>query len=208
MERIGKSRLEALSDGIFAIAMTILVLSLTDTPVPQDLSSTPFHDLFVALYSPFLFFVIAFFILAGYWLAHHRIISSIEFASERLIWINILFLFFIVLIPFSTWVSGDYPDFLPTVLLFHLNLLVASLILTFMWYYIRRNFGKFSPGEERHSGEGLERAFTIHAVILLAIAVSFISPHASMWCYMLMPVSLIVQKRFRKSRSPDQKRPV
>ncbi|HNY88901.1 MAG TPA: TMEM175 family protein, partial [Methanoregulaceae archaeon] len=129
-EGIGKSRLEALSDGIFAFSMTLLVISLTVPLVPDWDAPALLPGMIADMFPEFLIFSIAFFIIAGYWLAHHRILRSIDYVDDRLIWINLLLLFFIVLIPFTTSISGDYNAVLEAVLLFHINLLCASIALT------------------------------------------------------------------------------
>ncbi|MGD9490883.1 MAG: TMEM175 family protein, partial [Methanoregulaceae archaeon] len=102
VEGLAKSRIEALSDGIFAISMTLLVLSLTVPAIAESDAPDLLPGLIAGMYPDFLFFAIAFFILGGYWMAHHRILQSVEYVDERFIWLNLFLLFFIVLIPFST----------------------------------------------------------------------------------------------------------
>lgn len=192
MERIGKSRLEAMSDGIFAIAMTLLVITIAIPEVPLDQAPALLPGKIAGLHSQFLLFVIAFFILAAYWMSHHRILSGVEFVDGVLIRINILVLFFIVLIPFTTSLSGDYTNVLEAVLLFHLNLLMASITLTGMWAYIYRHNATLAPGREHAPLKGIERALVMPAVIMVAIGVSFIDTYASMWCYALVPLVLFL----------------
>jgi uncharacterized membrane protein len=197
-EGLAKSRIEALSDGIFAISMTLLVLSLTVPNIPEARAPELLPGMIAGMYPEFLFFAIAFFILGGYWVAHHRILQMVQYVDNRLIWINIFLLFFIVLIPFSTTLSGDYDNVLEAVLLFHVNLLVASLLLSGLAFYVRRNFNRLAvdsgeePTEQPVVGEIPLRVYIIPSVILLAIAVSFFDTHASMLCYLLMPVILAI----------------
>jgi uncharacterized membrane protein len=199
-EGIGKSRLESLSDSIFAFAMTLLVISLTVPAIPEVDASELLPPLIEAMFPEFLIFTIAFFIIAGYWLSHHRILRSIEWVDDRLIWINILLLFFIVLIPFTTSISGDYDTVLEAVLLFHINLLCASVLLALVWLYIREHSGELTTeGEDTKilrgkDGGGKVRALAIPAVTLLAIIVSFIDPAMSMWCYLLIPIILVIPR--------------
>ena len=201
-EGLAKSRIEALSDGIFAISMTLLVLSLTAPIIPQDKAPELLPGMIADMYPEFLFFTIAFFILGGYWLAHHRILHSVEYVDERFIWLNIFLLFFIVLIPFSTTLSGDYDNVLEAVLLFHLNLLIASLILSGIWLYTRHYFKPPDRDTVSRSGDVVPlRIYIIPAVIVLAIAVSFINTHASMMCYLLMPVILILSHHLPRRKS-------
>jgi uncharacterized membrane protein len=200
-EGVGKSRLESLSDGIFAFAMTLLVISLAVPIVPEQDAAALLPGLISDMFSEFLIFTIAFFILAGYWLSHHRVLRSIDYINDRLIWLNILLLFFIVLIPFTTAISGDYDTVLEAVLLFHVNLLCASVLLTLIWLYIRAHYGYLTNNEEpEHVLERVERAGRYRAlatpvVTILAIVVSFVNPAMSMLCYLLIPVIIVITGR-------------
>jgi len=206
-EGLAKSRIEALSDGIFAISMTLLVLSLTVPVIPHDKAPDLLPGMIANMYSQFLFFAIAFFILGGYWLAHHRILQSVKFVDERFIWLNIFLLFFIVLIPFSTSLSGDYDNVLEAVLLFHVNLLVASLLVTAIGLYTRLHFQRQAGEAGKEAGPHVQkismpiRVYIIPAIILLAIAVSFIDTHASMLCYLIMPVVLIIGNHLPRKKN-------
>jgi uncharacterized membrane protein len=194
-ETVAKSRTEALSDGIFAFAMTLLVISLAVPPIPESTAPVVLPGILAGMWLEFLIFAIAFFVIASFWLSHHRIVRKVKYVDDRLIWINILFLFFIVLIPFSTTISGDYPNVLEAVLLFHANILVASLLLTMSWWYTIRSFGRLSPGEKNPGMQGVDRAIVSPATALIAIAVAFVSTEASFWCYAIIPLLVMVVRR-------------
>jgi uncharacterized membrane protein len=193
-EGIGKSRLESLSDGIFAFAMTLMVISLTVPEIPYNEAPALLPGIIAGMHAQFLIFIIAFFVISTYWLSHHQILRSVRFVNDRLIWINIVFLFFIVLIPFTTATSGDYPNVLEAVILFHVNILIASLMLTLLWWYISRHFDALNPGGKNPGGRGREKALVIPIVTLLAIGVSFFDTGGSMWCYMLIPIIMFILK--------------
>ncbi|MBP1929035.1 putative membrane protein [Methanolinea mesophila] len=195
-ETLNKSRLESLSDGIFAFAMTLLVLSLTVPMISDADAIIVLPGKLAEIWPEFILFVIAFFILSGFWLSHHRILSPVNFVDEWVIRINFLVLFFVVLIPFTTSVSGDYTSVLEAVLLFHVNLLLGSLMLTLLWVYIRRNFSKLSLETLEPFSLGLSRGVIIPAVCLFAIGVSFISPQDSMWSYLLIPILISLARHW------------
>ncbi len=98
------ARIAAFSDGVFAFAVTLLVLQL-EVPKSGDLA----HEL-TALWPFFISFVISFFVIASYWVSHHRLFALIERYDGRLIWLNFLELFFIVLLPFTASLVGEHGD--------------------------------------------------------------------------------------------------
>jgi len=101
------ARVEAFSDAVYAIAITLLALQLD---VPHDTSDlwASLHDLWPSLLS----FVISFAVIGAYWIAHHRLFALVERSSPRLLQLNLLALFFIVLQPFTTSLIGEFgrPD--------------------------------------------------------------------------------------------------
>lgn len=205
-ETVEKSRTEALSDGIFAFAMTLLVISLVIPPIPEEDAQALLPEILAGMWGEFLIFIIAFSIISSFWISHHQIVRRIRYINDPLIRINLLLLFFIVLIPFTTTISGDYINVLEAVLLFHLNLMVTSLILTGMWWYILRHYGELNPGAEKPGWGRRGRAFIIPAICLLAICISFIDTSASMWCYAFIPLILIIVHRFAILRGRAGKR--
>ena len=191
-----KARLEALSDGIFAFAMTLLVITLTVPVVSRDQAPLIMVQMITGLSHEFLIFIIAFFVIAGFWLSHSRILGSVPCVDSSIIRINIFHLFFVVMIPFSTQLSGDYGYVTAAVLVFHLNLLAASVLLSILRLYIRMYGARLTPEgslgppgmTKTHSG--MAEAGIIPGITLIAIVVSFYDPGGSMWCYLLIPLVL------------------
>lgn len=119
-----KGRLEAFSDGVLAIIITIMVLELK-VPHGNNLS-----DL-LSLKFVFLSYVISFIYIAIYWNNHHHLLQTIKNVNGRILWANIHLLFWLSLIPFVTAWSGENEfSSLPTAL-YGLVLLMASIA-----YYI------------------------------------------------------------------------
>ena len=106
---ISKDRLETLVDGIFAIAMTLLVLTITiDKPAPED-AVTVLPGVLAGLLPQIFTLVLAFIVLAVFWQAHNRQFRLVQPVDTVHLWIIIFMLIAIVLVPFSTDISGDYP---------------------------------------------------------------------------------------------------
>ena len=205
-EGLDKSRIEALSDGFFAFSMTLLVLSLAVPTIPAAKAPELLPGILADMWPQFLFFAIAFFIQASYWLVHHRILIRVQYVDERLIWINLLLLFFIVLIPFSTSISGDYSHVIEAVLFFHFNLLICSILLTVLGIYVHRHRDELGYDLKESESDQyrrilIGRGIIIPCIIILAIGVTFFNSSGSMWCYMLIPVFMTAVKHWPQKKS-------
>ena len=138
-----KGRLEALTDGVFAIIMTILVFNIS---VPElilftegDYAKERLSDRFADLWPDFLAYVISFSTLGAFWVAHHRIFRWILYVDRPLIWINISFLMIIGLVPFSTTLLTQYMDSQNSIFAFSFNAIFAGLLIYAIYYYVKRN---------------------------------------------------------------------
>jgi uncharacterized membrane protein len=185
---ISKNRLETLVDGIFAIAMTILVLGIT--PPKPDISEAQavLPGKIIGLFPEFFIFIVSFLILAGFWLSHHRQFHFVRVIDSRLLWINILLLSSIVFIPYSTDVAGDYPHILIAVLLFHINLIIIGLIFSYHAYYISRSRNLCAPeANTKFLQAQFHQALLITGIAFLAAFVSFVNPPVSLLVYLIVP---------------------
>lgn len=114
-----KSRLEAFSDGVLAIVITIMVLEIK---VPHDYSL----NALIKLWPVFLSYVLSFIYLGIYWGNHHHLFHTVQKVNSPIIWSNLHLLFWLSLIPFSTgWMGENHFEKLP-VALYALNLLLCG----------------------------------------------------------------------------------
>ena len=100
-----KGRLEAFSDGVFAIIITIMVL---DLKIPSDGNWTAIMN--DAWMSTFLAYMVSFIITASFWVSHHLIISNLKKVDSGLLWINVLTLLPMSLVPITTAWFGEFPN--------------------------------------------------------------------------------------------------
>lgn len=115
-----KARLEAFSDGVFAIIITIMVLELK---IPHAVS----FDALFNLLPVFSCYLLSFVIIAIYWGNHHHLLHTVHSVNSKIIWANMTLLFFISLIPFSTGWMGENHFHRNTVM----GLYTASVISAF-----------------------------------------------------------------------------
>lgn len=137
--RNSTARIEALSDGIFAIAMTLLVL---DLKIPDIVGTATNQGLWQALnqLGPNIFaFVLAFLLLGSSWAVHHRQFAMIERWDDRLVMINTLRLLTVACIPFTTSLIAHYGNLTAGALPFAVNFMLIALTSFWQWDYAVRH---------------------------------------------------------------------
>jgi TMEM175 potassium channel family protein len=126
-------RLAALSDGIFAVAMTIMVLDLR-LPVRESIHSE--HDLWQALLalSPrLLMYLMSFLTLGIFWIGQQTQLNHLTRSSRGLSWIHIAFLFAVTLTPFSTMLLAEFPSYRTALLAYWINIVLLGATLYLSW---------------------------------------------------------------------------
>lgn len=134
--KLKASRMETLIDGIFAIVMTVMVITLSEVlNFSKPMNNSDFHKLFLSLGLDFFTYVVSFLILGILWFEHHWQFHYIRFIDPVLVFINVVWLIFLCLIPFTTMLLGNHPKFLAPELFFEFNILIVFLILHIHWVY-------------------------------------------------------------------------
>ncbi len=126
-------RLAALSDGVFAVAMTLLVLDLR-VPVMEAVHSE--HDLWhglVALSPRLLMYMMSFMTLGIFWIGQQTQLNHLARSDRSLSWIHILFLFTVSITPFSTTLLAEFPEYRTALVAYWVNILLLGSTLYFSW---------------------------------------------------------------------------
>jgi uncharacterized membrane protein len=180
-------RIVFFSDAVFAIAITILVL---DIRVPDGLSPTELPDQVLNLGPKYLSFVISFLVLAIYWQAHHRVFRAITGYDRTLVWLNFLFLMAVAFLPFPTSLLGEYSKEQISVVIYATNAAMASLLLVAISWYATSGHRLVAPDLDDEA-EGVQRfqGLAVPVVFLLSIGVSYFSPMAAMYSWLLLSVT-------------------
>lgn len=184
-----KSRLESLSDGLFAFAMTLLVIGLNLPDKSTIVLTNGFAaQWLLSLYSDFFHYVLAFLILGAFWLIHHLELHPIKTMDRTFVWLNLGTLLFVTLLPFSTSFSGDFHGVTVGAIVFELNLFAIGMGMFFQWKY-STGIGKLvEPGLTIHFIRHVSlRTLVVPAVSVLAILVALTGSSFSMAVYMLIP---------------------
>jgi uncharacterized membrane protein len=173
------SRLEAFSDGVIAIIVTIMVLQLT----------APLQPTWAALLkqrSIFLSYGLSFLVVAIMWVNHHHLIHAVHHATARLLWSNLNLLFWMSLIPFVTDFLGRNPRAPFPVSLYGLNLSLCGAAFWILRLEIARQHRHDAEMSEYHSRMQLKNLFSTF-LYLSAAGLAHVSIHISYFIYVLIP---------------------
>src|SRR5215831_18223330 len=121
-------RLNALSDGVFAIALTLLVL---DIRVPDNTLAGDLSTVLVGLAPKLVIYLISFIVIGGAWGSHQRMLSQIKRGDGLLVWFNLLSLLFVTLVPASAVLLGRFPGELIAIACFAADVILIQL--TALW---------------------------------------------------------------------------
>lgn len=192
------SRIQTLADGVFAIAMTLLILSLS-LPDATEENGANLHSLLFGQADKFVNYFVSFLLLAVFWIIHHQQFHYIKRTDSRHLWINIAILMFVALIPFSTDLVGDYSGTTIAEMFFAGNLLVLGMLFLGNWVYAtRRHRLVENDMSETVVVQGIRRNLIAPAISLVVIGLSVVIPEWSLWLYVSIPIILALPP-FRRS---------
>lgn len=184
-------RIEALTDGVFAIAMTLLVLGLNLPETGRALSRDGLHILLLKQAHTFFNYFLSFFLLAVFWIVHHQQYSPVKRTDRVHLWMSMFILMFIALIPFSTTLLSDYPGDQTAQIFFGLNMFCVGFLFLISWLYTTQDFRLIDKDyDPRRINLGTRRTLVVPLVALLSILCSFFYPSISSRLYLLIPVIL------------------
>jgi uncharacterized membrane protein len=201
-------RLVALSDGLFATELTLLVLDLRLPDAINTISRD--SNAFLTWLGPHLFGYLLTFLVAGtYWIAHHRDFDHIETSDRGLMAYNLLFLLFIGLLPFST-ASISLPSFSSAFpfywAVYSANIILAGVMLNLTWNYAVSHHLVNPEMTHRQNQQITVHQIVTPAVFLLSIAADFLFPKLFLGPYVLLviPLALWVLDRFYPDDRPKK----
>ncbi len=190
-----RDRIVNFSDGVFAIVITLLILTIEVPDIPPASVAQELPGRLLALAPDCLSYVISFLVVAVYWQAHHRVFGPIRGYDRTLLWLNFLFLMAISFLPFPTSLLGEYREQLP-VGIYAIDVSLASLMLVLTSWYATKEHHLTDP----HLDEGALRqqhvqGLAVPVVFLLSIAISFFSVTAAMCSWLLLLVANPLMRR-------------
>jgi uncharacterized membrane protein len=136
-----KHRLEALTDGIFAVAMTLLVIELKIPETAHVQTEQQLLDALVHLIPKFIAWLISFFVLAIFWVSHHRLFHFVHHVDAKLSWLTIGYLACVSLMPFSSALTGEYGGALSSQIFYSGNMMLLGMMALLKSRYVHRHPG-------------------------------------------------------------------
>jgi uncharacterized membrane protein len=173
--------------------MTLLAIGIE---VPSDIKGfTPalVMSTLQELFPDFVHFVIAFLLIAALWVMHHMQFHKIHYADHNLLWMTIGSLLFVVLIPFSTDLVGDFPDNTLCAFIFELNLLITSSLFYLQWRYATANRHLIDPStSDQTIRAGKQRAAVIPLLSVFGIILAIAGIPWSTLVYLFAPLVFLI----------------
>jgi uncharacterized membrane protein len=193
---IDLARAAALSDGIFAVAMTLLIVAL---PLPKgaaELAGVPLGEHLLTLLPAFRVIVIGFFVAAVFWRAHHGFFRCLVTGDATLMWLNFVLLFAVAVTPLSSSLLGSFHTEAVTVDLYAANVAVISASLFLMWLHVNRKRALLHAGVgSQRIQRGLWGAGLTALVFLVSIVVAQFSAGAAPWMWLLIVPAMLAGPR-------------
>jgi uncharacterized membrane protein len=184
-------RFIAFSDGVFAIAITVLVLELV---VPTY--SAPLLPALLELWPDFLGYLISFSFIGGIWISHSSLTSLMKRGDTIAYGLDLLMLLFVALLPFSTEVMVTHitqPDVSIAVVIYGLNLLIASLMLSLLMFYIARQPRLVSDEIADVQIKGIIRQRWIAiGLSTFAVILAFVVPQMAVALYLIVTILFLI----------------
>jgi uncharacterized membrane protein len=176
----GVTRVEAFSDGVIAIIVTIMVLELRPPEAPEIAMLWKLWPLFLA-------YVLSYAYVAIYWVNHHRLFGHVRGVTNGLLWANIALLFSLSLVPFSTAYLGEHHFARDATLLYLATLLLPSIAYAVLQRSIRRA-GIVNRDTAIYHRATLRKGVAATLIYLVGIPLTFVTPWLGIACAGLVAV--------------------
>jgi uncharacterized membrane protein len=193
---ITTTRLEAFSDGVIAIIITIMVFDLKVNEVGStEVLEVEFYKLLPKLFA----YLLSFLMIAIMWVNHHQLLHQIKSTDRKLLWLNIHLLFWISLLPFCSNFLGANPN-LPIATMCY-SIVLFMVALSFTW--IRSYAGKHQLINESIKRESNSKAVKKNMIALLLYVASsvlgFLSVYISFCILLLVPAMYFIPEKIEHS---------
>ena len=182
-------------DAIFAFSITFMAVSIEIPVLSENLSQTEFIQSLMSELGPRLaIYTISFFVIAAYWISYHQVFNHIVDSHTITVWLNLVFLFFITLIPFAVDIGIEY-NFHIVFILFALVLLTAGLSLTLIWLHAKKTRLIDKGLSHKDIQNILVESLLLPSVFAISVLISFIDLQTAYYFWtVIIPAKIVIHK--------------
>jgi TMEM175 potassium channel family protein len=191
----GFGRILALSDGVFAIAITLLILEIA---VPATTSDTDLPRALLELWPRYLAYVLSFVLIARFWVTHHLAFLLIARYDSVLVWLNLLLLMFVVFLPFPTAVLGEHNGSPAAAVLYAAAVTLSGTVSAAYWWYASGRGRLLSPDVRAARVRAIRaRGLSAPAFFALTLPIAAFAPYLAeaVW-FLVFPLTWITYAWF------------
>ena len=187
--KLGKERLNALSEGVYAVVMTLMLLSVIEDVTASGVNINELPAILRELWPKFMAFFISFFVVGALWIGDNVLLDDVTHVDVRYLWIKMGNLLAVTLLGFSATLLGEHPDHWLVEVIYGLNMSVLYLCTWLSVRYALRN----GLMERREDNENLLKGIRLRVVTavtgyMLATIPSFWDPMYSFRLFMLIAI--------------------
>ena len=198
------SSIKSLSNGVFSIVMTLLILELHVPVIGAADAPSLLASNLLAMWPKFLSCAVSFVVLGVFWTFFHRQLSFVAVCDGPTIWLNVVFLMSVSLLPFSTALLGDYREFPIAFLFYGGNVFITCLLLLAQLFYIDANQQLRKPANQ----SALNRLKAVYGSVCVAVAVAVVfsltNPDFSLLIFALLSLGLVAFQVTRKTEDAGE----
>jgi uncharacterized membrane protein len=196
-----KIRLEhvvSFSDAIFAFSITFMAVTIQIPNLPENLTQAQVIQNLIGESGPrFAIYVISFFVIAAYWISYHQIFNHIAGSHVVIVWLNLLFLFFITIIPFAVDLQIDYGIYQVIFILYALVLTAAGASLTLIWLHAMKGKLLDKTMNQTEIQSILLESIVLPSIFVISIFVSIVDLEIAYYFWMvIIPAKLVLRWKF------------
>src|SRR5579863_2375027 len=193
------TRVESLSDGVFAIVLTLMVFQIRIPDIPSDRAQQDLWPRLMHQAPEFYSYAVSFVLVGIYWVAHHNMYHLVKRSTRPLLWMNLVFLMFVGFVPYTVALVGRYSYVQRIMILYGVHLMIISGLLYLQWWYVtRRKNLLVSPLNPEFIRSVDFKILTAPAVCVLAILTSFIWVRGSYLLYLLTIIMYLLPTQMDK----------
>lgn len=186
-------RVNAFSDGVFAIAITLLVLDIKSPSAWRITSDVELAQAIGALWPNFGAYIQSFLVIGVYWVVHHSLLTFLRRVDRAFLWLNNLFLLCVAFIPFPASLLGAFTSYRTSSLIYGTTLVMTGVALYIAWRYASRGNRLLAPDfPAQHRRAITKRILIAPLLYIVAMLVSFVQPMLCIVLYALVPLGYIL----------------